>query len=159
MSMLATLYTLGYQRRNLTEFIALLRAAGVDVLVDVRETAWSHKPGFSKSGLTIALADAGIGYVHARFAGNPKSLRATARNHAACLERYASYVDQNLDIVDSLDRLVGDLLSSGKRVCLTCFERHAEDCHRSILAERWRRRGRRRVKHLAVDGCERLIGA
>jgi uncharacterized protein (DUF488 family) len=40
---------------------------------------------------------------------------------------------------------------------MTCFERHPEDCHRSILADRWQQRGRRRVQHLATDGCDRLI--
>ncbi len=45
-----TLFTLGYQQRSLDEFVALLLEASIDVLVDVRETAWSHKPGFSKRG-------------------------------------------------------------------------------------------------------------
>lgn len=159
MAMPTTLYTLGYQKRDLDEFIELLRGARVDVLVDVRETAWSHKPGFSKSSFSKGLAAAGIEYVHARFAGNPKSLRAAARSHAACLERYASYVDANREIIEALERLVDDLVKRDKQVCLTCFERHADDCHRGILAERWRRRGRRRVSHLAVDGCARLISA
>ena len=36
------LYTLGYEKRSIEEFVALARSSGVDVLVDVRETAWSH---------------------------------------------------------------------------------------------------------------------
>jgi uncharacterized protein (DUF488 family) len=60
----------------------------VDVLVDVRETAWSHKPGFSKRGLEGALRVHGIAYVHARFAGNPKGLRVGAASHEECLRLY-----------------------------------------------------------------------
>src|SRR5205823_6116594 len=70
-----TLYTLGYQQRSIDEFVEILDESGIDVLVDVRETAWSHKPGFSKSGFASALAARGIEYVHAEFAGNPKWLR------------------------------------------------------------------------------------
>ncbi|HVX39628.1 MAG TPA: DUF488 domain-containing protein [Gemmatimonadaceae bacterium] len=153
---MATLYTLGYQQRSIDEFIELLQESRIDVLVDVRETPWSHKPGFSKGPLVAALRNANIDYIHAKFAGNPKRLRATAPTHAKCLEWYANHIDAEVGIVDAFETLMEDLLDAGKRVCITCFERHADDCHRSILADRWRRRGRRRVEHLAVNGCERL---
>lgn len=154
---MATIFTLGYQERSIDEFIEILRAQEISVLVDVRETAWSHKPGFSKTAFSRALAEAGIEYVHARFAGNPKSLRRTAPTHRACLERYATYVDGSAEIVDAFDQLIREMIAAGKKVCLTCFERHADDCHRSIIADRWKRRGRRAVQHLAVDGCARMV--
>lgn len=153
--MAQTLFTLGYQQRDIDEYIGLLRAAQIDVLVDVRETAWSHKRGFSKAAFASALAGAGIDYIHAKFAGNPRRLRATAPSHAVCLEWYAKMIDEQVGIVDAFETLMNDLLADGKRVCITCFERHADDCHRSILADRWSRRGRRQVEHLAVDGCDR----
>jgi len=156
--MVSILYTIGYQQRDLDEYIELLREAAIDVIVDVRETAWSHKRGFSKAAFATALGDAGIDYIHAKFAGNPKRLRSTSRTHEDCLSRYAKYVDENRSIIDSLEELVEELLKAHQRVCLTCFERHSDDCHRSILAERWRRsRRRRRVLHLATDGCARLM--
>lgn len=154
---MATIFTLGYQMRSVDEFVQILRDSAIDVLVDVRETAWSHKPGFSKGALSRALQRAGIEYIHARFAGNPKRLRDAAVSHAACLQAYARHVDKNVEIVDNFEELIAQLLVDGKRVCLTCFERHHEDCHRSILADRWRGRGRRRVEHLATDGCDRLV--
>ena len=154
-----TLFTLGYQRRSQSEFVRLLIDTAVDVLVDVRETAWSHKPGFSKRGLQEALRDHGIAYVHAPFVGNPRLLRATAATHDECLLRYAGHLDAHPDIVEMFDELVGRLLDAGKRVCLTCFERHPDDCHRGVLAERWRRGTWRRVEHLAVDEACRLSRA
>lgn len=154
---MATIFTLGYQQRSINEFIEILREQEISVLVDVRETAWSHKPGFSKSAFSRALADVGIEYVHARFAGNPKSLRRTAPTHHACLERYAAYIDESDDIIDAFEQLIREMVAAGKRVCLACFERHADDCHRSVIADRWQRRGRRAVQHLAVDGCPRML--
>ncbi|MGH7510306.1 MAG: hypothetical protein ACREMZ_12670 [Gemmatimonadales bacterium] len=38
-----TLLTLGYEKRSIDEFVRLLKQATVDVLLDVRETAWSHQ--------------------------------------------------------------------------------------------------------------------
>ncbi len=154
---MATLFTLGYQQRSIEEFVEILLCEEISVLVDVRETAWSHKPGFSKSAFSHALASVGIEYVHARFAGNPKNLRRTAPSHQACLDRYAAYVDRSDRILDEFETLIKQIRVGGKRVCLTCFERHAADCHRSIIAERWKRRGRRTVRHLAVDGCARIV--
>jgi uncharacterized protein (DUF488 family) len=154
---MATIFTLGYQQRSINEFIDILRAQQISVLVDVRETAWSHKPGFSKTAFSRALSTAGIEYTHARFAGNPKSLRRISPTHGACLERYAEYIDGSDHIIAAFDQLVRAHIAAGKRVCLTCFERHADDCHRSIIADRWKRRGRRTVQHLAVDGCVRMV--
>ena len=154
-----TLYTLGYQQRSIDEFVEILADAGIDVLVDVRETAWSHKPGFSKSGFAAALASRDIEYVHADFAGNPKWLRSNADSHGECLEWYGRYLTDFGEIVDAFDELVAELHGAGKRVCITCFERHADDCHRAILANRWKTTRGRRVEHLAIDGCERLVTA
>jgi uncharacterized protein (DUF488 family) len=155
--MTRTLFTLGYQKRDLEEFMGLLRAASINVLVDVRETPWSHKPGFSKGALSDALAAADIDYVHAKFAGNPKRLRAEAHTHEECLALYRSFLAQEEMLVVQFDTLIAELHAHGKRVCLTCFERHPDDCHRSILADLWRQRGRRKVEHLATDGAPRFL--
>ena len=48
----AALCTIGYEKRSLDEYIDLLLANGVEVVLDVRETAWSHKPGFSKTAFS-----------------------------------------------------------------------------------------------------------
>lgn len=154
------IFTLGYQQRSLEEFVAIAIAAGVQVLVDVRETAWSHKPGFSKTAFQAALASAGIEYVHAPFAGNPKWLRDNATTHAECLEWYDWYLDEFAEVVEAFDSLLAPLLAEGKALALTCFERHSGDCHRSILANRWAARApARNVCHLAIDGSPRLMRA
>ena len=153
------LFTLGYEKRTLAEFIELLRAANINVLVDVRETAWSHKPGFSKRALQSALADAGIDYVHASFAGNPKRLRDASRSHEDCLKRYARHLNRNPQVMRQLGALLGQFHSDGRKVCLTCFERHPDDCHRGILANAWTRATNACVRHLASEGCRRLAQA
>ncbi len=152
-----TLFTLGYEKRTIDEFIGILLENRINVLLDVRETAWSHKPGFSEAAFRTALAAAGIEYVHADFAGNPKWLRREAESHAQCLDLYRWYLGEFGEIVEAFSLLVNGVLVRGKRVCITCFERHADDCHRSIIATEWRSSGNRAVQHLAVGGCKRLI--
>lgn len=157
--MTSTIYTIGYEKRSISEYVDILREAEIDVVIDVRETAWSHKPGFSKSALSATLAEAGIEYCHARFAGNPKWLRSEAESHAECIENFRQYLVAMPEILADLELLVSEYGSLGKSVALTCFERHPGDCHRTVLAEGWARAPFRAVEHLAPDGCARLIRA
>jgi uncharacterized protein (DUF488 family) len=53
--------------------------ADVRVLVDVRLTPLSRKPGLSKTKLSEALAAVGIKYVHHRALGNRRDNRAGFR--------------------------------------------------------------------------------
>lgn len=150
-----TLYTIGYERQSIEAYVDALVAAGVTVVVDVRQTAWSYKRNFSKVPLARALAAAGIDYVHAEFAGNPKEIRAAARTHAECLDSFDEYLDAADYVLELLDAMLSDLFSEGKAVCLTCYERHPADCHRGILAHRWAEQRAARVQHLEFDGAPR----
>ena len=154
-----TVYSLGYQQRDLEAFIQELSDAGVDAVVDVREVPWSRKRGFSKRQLSHGLAVSGIEYVHARFAGNPKELRRAAPSHAECLRRYEQHLEASPDVLDQLDEVVLPLLAQGSRVCLVCYERHPDDCHRSVLLRHWVARLNESVQvlHLGPDGAKRLI--
>ena len=153
------LCTIGYEKRSLDEYIDLLLANGVEVVLDVRETAWSHKPGFSKTAFSAGLHAAGIAYLHLRVAGNPKWLREAASSHAECLELYREYVEQHPEVMASLAETLREQGVAHRRIALTCFERHPEDCHRGILAEEWGARNAGEVIHLDPDGCKRLIPA
>jgi uncharacterized protein (DUF488 family) len=150
--------TVGYQKRSAEELVAELVAAGVDIVLDVRETPWSHQSSFSKGPLTTLLHDAGIAYSHAWFAGNPKENRATAKSHRECLDRYAAYLDEVPDVVSMFAEVLDDCMAEGLRVCLLCYERHPDDCHRTIILNRWQEMfgGPAIVQHLAADGAPRL---
>src|SRR5690606_1162660 len=73
------LTTIGYEKADLSDFIATLRAANVDILIDIRDRAQSRRPGFSKSALAEALDEVDIDYVHFRQLGDPKEGREAAR--------------------------------------------------------------------------------
>lgn len=153
------LCTIGYQKRTLDEYIEILLQNGVEAVLDVRETAWSHKPGFSKTAFSTGLSAVGIAYQHLPVSGNPKWLREAAGSHAECLALYRSYVRHHPEVLESVDAVLWDLGVSHRRIALTCFERHPEDCHRGILADLWVQRRGGEVLHLAPDGCRRLVSA
>ena len=69
------LFTIGYEGAELDDFLAVLKAAGTDVLLDVRELPISRRRGFSKNALKTALAEAGIDYRHEKQLGSPKDVR------------------------------------------------------------------------------------
>jgi len=128
-------YTLGYQQINLDDYVDALVEAGVGIVLDVRQTAWSYKEGFSKSRLQAALKSVSIDYVHIPSAGNPSSNRRTAKSTAECLRRYRTYLRHNSDCVDELLSHIKKAAKSGRPACLTCYEKKPSDCHRSILIE------------------------
>src|SRR5437773_2633547 len=73
------LVSLGYEGRTAEQLVSELQSESVTVLVDVRLTPLSRKPGLSKRRLAALLADAGIRYVHLGALGNPKDNREAFR--------------------------------------------------------------------------------
>lgn len=141
------LFTIGYEQATPAAFLESLTGAGVGLLVDVRAVAASRRPGFSKSALAASVSERGLGYVHLRALGTPKEGRLAARSgdHAALLRIYDAHL-QTPAARAALDELAG--LADGRRICLMCFERHVEGCHRLRLAELLCERLGQTVTHL-----------
>lgn len=114
------------------EFMAALQKAGVERVIDVRALPLSRRPGFSKTPLRAALAEAGIDYVHLRALGTPADGRAAARaGRQADLERiYAGQLELPEAMVQSAQMLE---LAAEKPSALLCFERDPAGCHRTLL--------------------------
>ena len=73
------LSTIGYEAATLPEVVGKLRAAGVEVVVDIRAVAASRRAGFSKTMLRASLEAEDIAYEHLRGLGTPKPGREAAR--------------------------------------------------------------------------------
>lgn len=146
---MATLRTIGYERASLADFLATLRAARVDHIIDVRAVPVSRKPGFSQAALRQTLAENGIGYVHIRALGTPPAGREAARaGRYRDFERIFLAHLASPEASEGLAAAVAQALT--RRACLLCFERDAERCHRNLIARRLQSEHRFRVEHLAV---------
>lgn len=126
------IFTIGYEGAAQSEFIAALAEAGVERVIDVRALPNSRRPGFSKTPLSSALAEAGIEYVHLRALGTPAEGRAAARagRHEDLARIYAGQLELPEAIVQSAQMLE---LAREKPSALLCYEREPGGCHRSLL--------------------------
>jgi uncharacterized protein (DUF488 family) len=126
------LFTIGYEGATVTEFLAALQNTGVERVIDVRAVPNSRRPGFSKTPLRNALAEAGIDYVHLRALGTPAEGRAAARaGRDADLKRiYSGQLEIPEAIVQSAQMLD---LAAEKPSALLCYERDPAHCHRTLL--------------------------
>ena len=127
--------TIGYEGTTVPQFLDALRDAGVEVVVDIRAVANSRRPGFSKSRLAANLEESGIGYVHLRGLGTPADGRAAARagRHEEMQRIFADHLTTDA-ARDDMERLV-DLVETGSRLCLLCYEADARHCHRRLVAK------------------------
>lgn len=142
--------TIGYEDATVKRFLAALRNAEVELVVDVRALASSRRPGFAKTALAANLNGAGIEYLHLRGLGTPADGRAAARagRHDEMRAIFAEHLATPAAQTD-LDAL-STLVSSGRRVCLLCLEADPTHCHRSLVADALAERVPVEVTHLRV---------
>jgi uncharacterized protein (DUF488 family) len=69
------IWSIGYENFGQADFIATLREARIETLIDVRDLANSRRAGFAKCALTAGLGEFGIAYVHLKQLGTPKAGR------------------------------------------------------------------------------------
>ena len=126
------IFTIGYEATTVSEFLSALTSAGVQRVIDVRAVPNSRRPGFSKTPLRGALAEAGIDYVHLRALGTPAAGRAAARagRHAELVEIYAGQLELPEAIAQGAEMIE---LAREKDSALLCYERDPDGCHRTLL--------------------------
>ena len=128
------LATIGYEMAPQAKVIDTLRAAGVEVLIDVRAVAASRRAGFSKGLLSSSLNDAGIDYVHLRELGTPKEGRMAARKGRTAemrriFEAHLAEPAAQLQLAQAIE------IARGRKAALLCYEADHRGCHRSIVVE------------------------
>lgn len=129
------LATIGYESAPQARVIEALKAAGVEVLIDVRAVAASRRAGFSKGLLSSSLQDAGIEYVHLRELGTPKEGRIAARRGRtaemrAIFEAHMAEPAAQLQLAQAIE------IAKARKAALLCYEADHRGCHRSIVVER-----------------------
>ncbi len=129
------LFTIGYEKAKPQAVFDELKRAKVKLLVDTRAVAASRRAGFSKKLLAASLDQHGIAYLHLQKLGTPEQGRQAARaGKLDILWRvYAKHL-KTAGAIEAMDELI-DIVKSGQTVCLLCYERDKDRCHRSRIAE------------------------
>jgi uncharacterized protein (DUF488 family) len=164
---MATIATIGVYGFDRETFLATLREAGIDLVLDVRqrrgvrgsEYAWANA-----RRLQDALRDAGIDYSHLKELAPTTELRQAQyradarrgegkRSRTVLAAEYAAgYTEEILDQVDlaPIVSWIGD-----SKAALLCVERDPEACHRSLVAARLQRDWGFGVEDLRPPGAKR----
>lgn len=134
--MQSTVWTIGHSTRQLTEFLSIIAAYDIELIVDVRRYPGSRRlPHFASRALEESLAGAGISYLWVPSLGgrrrpDPDSLN-TGWRHPA-FRGYADYTASE-EFASGLFEL--QMLSGGLRVAIMCAEVLWWRCHRRIIAD------------------------
>jgi uncharacterized protein (DUF488 family) len=133
--------TIGHSNHPIERFIELLKAGGVERLVDVRSMPWSRRfPQFGRERLTRSLAEAGIAYAWegGALGGKPKA--------------GGSYDDlaARPEFKETIGRLIAERVDTS--LCLMCAEKEPLDCHRTVLVSRRLAERAVPIEHLLADG-------
>jgi uncharacterized protein (DUF488 family) len=142
------LFTIGYEQAKPAAVLGELKRAKIKLLVDTRAVAASRRPGFSKCQLAASLDEIGIHYLHLQKLGTPAEGRTAARS--GDLDTLWRIYDKHIktpEAQEALGKLIA-LIKSGKRVCLLCYERDPNQCHRSRIAALVKKRTRLKIDDL-----------
>jgi uncharacterized protein (DUF488 family) len=137
--MAAQFATIGHSNRGLDEFLDMLRAARIELLVDVRSFPRSRtNPLFNIDSLPDALARMQIAYRHCRALGGRRPKQAgidPAVNALWRVQSFHNYADYALgaDYGAAFAALVA--LGSDRRLALMCSEAVWWRCHRRIITD------------------------
>jgi len=129
-------FTIGHSSRAIEDFIRLLKAHGVERVIDVRTIPRSrHNPQFNRDQLSPALRRARMHYTHMPGLGGLRRARRDSPNTGwrnASFRGYADYM-QTATFRESLNRCIQ--LAKRERVVLMCAEAVPWRCHRSLIAD------------------------
>ena len=131
-----TVWTLGHSTRPIDEFIGLLRAHQIRLLVDVRTVPRSRfNPQFNTDTLAGSLHNAGLRYRHLPALGglrkpNKYSINDGWRNTS--FRGYADYM-QTDEFLKALEVLMTE--SRLQPTAIMCAEAVPWRCHRSLIAD------------------------
>lgn len=138
-------FTIGHSTHGLEAFVALLREAGIERVVDIRKMPGSLKfPQFNEDALARDLAGHGLDYEHlARLGGlRGKSADVAPGTNAwwtnESFHRYADYA-----CTPAFSEGLAHLIDAGRRqrCALMCSEVLWWRCHRRIVADHLLARG------------------
>jgi len=138
----ASLLTIGHSTRTIEDFVGMLKAHGVERLIDVRTIPMSRRnPQFNSDALKKSVEAEGIAYTHMKNLGGLRHAKRDSINTGwrnASFRGYADYM-QTPEFAGAIADLIG--LAGSKRTAIMCAEAVPWRCHRSLIADALTARG------------------
>jgi uncharacterized protein (DUF488 family) len=142
-------FTIGHSNHELEEFLQLLEANYIEVLVDIRSKPYSrYAPQFNKDNLTKAIQASGIRYLFLgkELGGRPKDREFyDSEGHVL----YPLLSESQL-FLEGIERVINGMKTY--RVALMCSEENPAKCHRYLLVGKVLEDRSISVLHIRGDG-------
>lgn len=136
------LFTIGHSTRTIGEFIDLLKAHNIQVIVDVRTIPRSrHNPQFNADIIERSLQKVGINYVHIAELGGLRHTNAGSKNlgwHNRSFRGFADYMGTP-EFTKGIEIL--EKIAKKEKTAIMCAEALPWRCHRSMIADALSKRG------------------
>jgi uncharacterized protein (DUF488 family) len=128
------IYTIGFTKKTLEDFITRLKKSDVQRIVDIRLNDSSQLSGFAKShDLEFILKQFGIEYISVKSLAPDKALLDKYQRDRNWKEYEANF--KALMNARNAKRTLNDLQLDTKTSCFLCSEDKPEKCHRRLVAE------------------------
>lgn len=134
--MSTTIYTIGHSTHPIDEFLDILQAFEIKLVVDVRTIAKSrHNPQFNEPDLERSLQLRGMGYNHLKDLGGLRHTTKDSINTAwrnVSFRGFADYM-QTDEFRGGIEQLIK--LAQKDRTVIMCAEAVPWRCHRSLIGD------------------------
>ena len=147
---MSTIFTIGYERSDFVSFAQALAKSGIDTVIDVRAEPHSRRREFSFKYLGPQLSEYGISYESWPILGAPPTAREAGKSGDIALF-YQLYMEHLASAETSQAMLGLSEHMASERICLMCYERQAERCHRALVAGAMKHRHGAVIRHLVPD--------
>ena len=129
-------WTIGHSTRSADDFLTILAAYDIELLIDVRRFPGSRRlPQFGAEALEQSLQSRDISYRWLSQLGGRRKAAPSSQNLAWRLPAFRAYADHTAteEFADGLFELL--VLAEGLRTAIMCSEVLWWRCHRRIIAD------------------------
>ncbi len=150
-----TVWTMGHSTRTIDEFIDVLAAHRIAMLVDVRRFPTSQRyPHFDSPRVERSLAKAEINYLCFRELGGFRQPRSDSANTAwrsKGFRGYADYMETNA-FEDAIEQVLQ--VARDRPTAVMCAERLWWRCHRALIADYLKARS---IHVIHIEDAEKTV--
>jgi uncharacterized protein (DUF488 family) len=128
------IYTIGFTKKTLEDFIGRLKGSGVQRIIDIRLNDSSQLSGFAKSNdLQFILKQFCIEYISVKTLAPNKDLLEKYQRDKNWKEYEINF--KALMNLRNANKILSELQLEKKTSCFLCSEDTPEKCHRRLVAE------------------------
>ncbi len=134
------IYTIGFTKKSAELFFTLIKGNKIEEVLDIRLNNTSQLAAFTKyPDIKYFLKEiCDVDYTHdTMFAPSDSTLK-KFKNNEITWEQYMEEFYQTMNSRD-ITRYILDKKIVSKRICLLCSESTAEQCHRGLVADIFRK--------------------